>query len=40
MGGHERVKHQIYDLERVSHDISKFYLYIPSRSAIVFELAE
>ena len=39
-GGHHRVNHLGYEIERVSHEVGKFLLYIPSRCAIVFELEQ
>lgn len=38
VGGHARVSHLSYQIDKESNEIGKFLLYIPSRSAIVFNL--
>lgn len=37
-GGHERVSHQEYEVERVDEFCGKFKLYLPCRSAIALEI--
>lgn len=38
-GGHGRVAHQSYETQEVDKFCSKFLLYIPNRSAIVFKMS-